>query len=66
MIAPVFNIPLVLPSSLEVRRGDRWGGDDGTKFCEFTPQYVVRGWSEMVLTYGAVHITKEKGVNLSN
>ena len=37
-----------------------------TMFCEFTPQYVVRGRSGMGHTSGAAHITKEKGVNLSN
>ena len=35
-------------------------------FGEFTPQHLVSGWSEMVLTSGAAHITKEKCVNLSN
>ena len=40
--------PLVQSSSLEERRGDRWGGNDGTMFGEFTPQHVVRGWSEIV------------------
>ena len=37
-----------------------------TMFCEFTPQYAVKGWSEMVLTSGVAQITKEKGVNISN
>ena len=35
------------------------GGSDGTMFGDFTPQYVVRGWSEMVLTSGVAQITKE-------
>ena len=37
-----------------------------TMFGEFTPQYVVWGWSEMALTSGIGHITKGKGVNISN
>ena len=36
-----------------------------TMFCEFTPQHVFRGWSEMVLSSGVGHITKEMGVKLS-
>ena len=52
--------------SLEDRRGDCWGGNDVTMFCEFTPQHVFRGLSEMVLSSGVGHITKEMGVKLSN
>ena len=46
-------------------RGSLWGGYDGTMFCDFTPQHVVRGWSEMGLTSGVAQVTKGKGMNLS-
>ena len=39
---------------------------DMTMFCDFTPQHVISGWSEMVLTSEVAQVTKEKGVNVSN
>ena len=39
------------------------GRSDPTMFCDFTPQHVVRGWSEMGHTSGVAQIIKKTGIN---
>ena len=61
----ITSLPTALQRYCNSTDVDR-SANDVTMFCEFTPQYVASGWSEMGLTSGVAQVTKGKGMGLDH